>query len=67
MDTWNEAMTQEEARAITGCCLAHRQLVRWQPAPLWWHHVHGYGDKTCGALWSCASPFTMGPQSQGKM
>ena len=42
------------AEGVTATCLAHRQRVKWIPAPGWWIHVHDSGS--CPGMRLASSP-----------
>ena len=67
----------------TACCVRHKRLVRWIPAPGWWihdddlPHVPGtvYQDgraftldyHTCSALWDAPSPLVIIRRADGQV
>lgn len=42
-----------EARTVRASCVAHRREVRWEPAPMWWHHTD---LRSCPFLLAAPSP-----------
>lgn len=40
----------------TVCCVAHRRVARWVPAPGWWIHSD---HRSCQALWDTPAPIVL--------
>lgn len=39
---------------VVAWCLAHRQQVRWAPAPMWWFHTGS--SRTCPRMYDTYAP-----------
>jgi hypothetical protein len=59
----------------TACCVAHRRVVRWTPAPGWWVHASWYtdawrrqswveGGPTCTPMLAAPSPLVFVPRTE---
>ena len=63
MSTLDELPSAEQARVMAvwaetsklrASCLAHRRVIGWQPAPMWWYHTSDLSP--CSAGWSAPAP-----------
>lgn len=43
----------DDPHQATACCVRHRRIVRWIPAPGWWIHTD---HRSCGGCWGAPDP-----------